>query len=78
MEWQTQADTYSHTISVLQDKLDACRTQLRQQDGMVEQLQADLQMSLGEIQFWKEQQSQEAGKFQQVPKSLSLPAHFCE
>ena len=57
---------YTHTISVLQDKLGACRTQLKQQDGMVEQLQADLQMSVGEIQFWKEQQVQEAGKFKKV------------
>ena len=32
----------------------------------MEQLQADLQMSVGEIQFWKEQQMQEAEKFKQV------------
>jgi chromosome segregation ATPase len=66
LEWQAQAEVYTHTISVLQDKLGACRTQLKQQDGMVEQLQADLQMSVGEIQFWKEQQVQEAGKFKKL------------
>ena len=66
LEWQSQAETYSRTIDVLQDKLDASRTQLKQQDSLVEQLQSDLQMSVGEIQFWKEQRTQEAAKLKQV------------
>lgn len=66
MEWQSQAEAASQTIGVLQDRLDATRTQLQQQDSMMEQLQADLQVSVGEIQFWKEQQVQAEEKFQQV------------
>ena len=66
LEWQAQAEMYSQTIGVLQDKLESSRTQLKQQDSIVEQLQADLQMSVGEIQFWKEQQAQESVKFKQV------------
>ena len=66
LEWQKQVESSSQTISVLQDRLEASRTQLQQQDSIVEQLQADLQVSVGEIQFWKEQQVQEADKFKQV------------
>ena len=68
LEWQRQAESSSQTISVLQDRLEATRTQLQEQDGIVEQVQADLQVSVGEIQFWKEQQTQEADKFKQVCK----------
>lgn len=53
-------------ISVLQDRLESTRTKLQQQDSMVEQLQADLQLSVGEIQYWKDQRVQEADKLQQV------------
>ena len=66
LEWQSQAETASQTIAVLQDRLDASRTQLKQQDSIAEQLQADLQVSVGEIQFWKEQRTQETDKFKQV------------
>jgi chromosome segregation ATPase len=66
LEWQRQAESSSQTISVLQDRLEATRTQLQEQDGIVEQVQADLQVSVGEIQFWKEQQTQEADKFKQL------------
>lgn len=65
-EWQTQAESTFQMISVLQDRLESTRTKLQQQDSMVEQLQADLQLSVGEIQYWKDQRVQEADKLQQV------------
>ena len=53
-------------MTVLQDRLDAIKKELQQQDTVIEQLQSDLQISVGEIQFWKEQNTREADKLQKV------------
>ena len=66
LEWQSQAEASSQTVAVLQDRLKSNRTQLQQQDSIVEQLQADLQVSVGEIQFWKDQRTQDAEKLKRV------------
>ena len=65
-EWQTEAESTFQVIAVLQDRLESVRAQLLQEQSTVEQLQVDLQSSVGEIQHWKEQRRQEADKLQQV------------
>lgn len=52
--------------SVLQESLEGARAQLRQRDGLVGQLQADLQATGEELHFLKEQRTQDMERMDQV------------
>jgi hypothetical protein len=53
-------------VSVLQERLESTRSQLYDQDKLVEQLTSDLQVAAEELQHWKEQRTQDLGKLEQV------------
>ena len=53
-------------VSVLQERLESTRSQLYDQDKLVEQLRSDLQVAAEEMQYWKEQRTQDMEKLEQV------------
>ena len=53
-------------MSVLQERLESTRSQLYDQDKLVGQLRSDLQVAAEELQYWKEQRTQDMEKLDQV------------
>ena len=60
-------------MSVLQERLESTRSQLYDQDKLVEQLRSDLQVAAEELQYWKEQRTQDMEKLEQVEFTFFLP-----
>ena len=57
-------------VSVLQERLESTRSQLYDQDKLVEQLRSDLQVAAEELQYWKEQRTQDLEKLEQVELNI--------
>ena len=53
-------------VSVLQERLESTRSQLHDQDKLMGQLRSDLQVAAEELQYWKEQRTQDIEKIDQV------------
>lgn len=66
LDWQGRLEASERMVSVLQERLESTRTQLYDQDQLVEQLRSDLQVTVEELQYWKEQRSQDLEKLEQV------------
>ena len=66
LDWQGRLEASERMVSVLQERLESTRTQLYDQDQLVEQLRSDLQVTAEELQYWKEQRSQDLEKLEQV------------
>ena len=66
LDWQGRLEASERMVSVLQERLESTRSQLYDQDQLVEQLRADLQVTAEELQYWKEQRSQDLEKLEQV------------
>ena len=66
LDWQGRLEASERMVSVLQERLENTRSQLYDQDQLVEQLRADLQVTAEELQYWKEQRSQDLEKLEQV------------
>ena len=66
MDWQGRLEASERMVSVLQERLESTRSQLYDQDKLVEQLRSDLQVAAEELQYWKEQRTQDLEKLEQV------------
>lgn len=70
LDWQGRLEASERMVSVLQERLESTRSQLYDQDKLVEQLRSDLQVAAEELQYWKEQRTQDLEKLEQVECAL--------
>lgn len=66
LDWQGRLEASERMVSVLQERLESTRSQLYDQDKLVEQLRSDLQVAAEELRYWKEQRTQDLEKLEQV------------
>ena len=60
-------------MSVLHERLESTRSQLYDQDKLVEGLRSDLQLTSEELHYWKDQRTQDLEKFKRVrPASVDV------
>ena len=75
MDWQGRLEASERMVSVLQERLESTRSQLYDQDKLVEQLRSDLQVAAEELQYWKEQRTQDLEKLEQVELIFNFSYH---
>lgn len=66
LDWKERLEASERMVSVLHERLESTRSQLYDQDKLVGQLRSDLQVAAEELQYWKEQRSQDMEKIEQV------------
>ena len=66
LDWKERLESSERMVSVLQERLEATRSQLYDQDKLVSQLRSDLQVDAEELTYWKEQRGQDMEKLEQV------------